>query len=138
MFISEGVYKNQDEIQSEFEKLKEVKPDKLSNAAFFTKGKCFFLQVEPDKSFLTRIQDEVESVTEMHPHYYWVNKAVRHHGQHLISYKLRSEDFKGPENMRILKDVLNVQSYEELNDTKYFVVNGDGMKLPVGGRITGE
>lgn len=110
----------------------------IANPSFFTKGKCFFLQVQPDESFLMRIQDEVESVKEMHPHYYWVNKAVRHHGQHLISYKLKSEDFKGPENIKILKNSLNLQSYEELNDIRYVLVNGDGMKMPVGGRLTGE
>ena len=42
-YINEGVYKNKDEIQSEFEFIKAVTPTQISNKLFFQKNKTFFL-----------------------------------------------------------------------------------------------
>jgi hypothetical protein len=69
----------------------------------------------------------------MHPHYYWLKKAVRKHkGLHVFPYLLRASDFRGAE--ATLQSVFNIASVEELNDLFYIVVNSDKMKMPVGGR----
>ena len=40
--------------------------------------------------------------------------------------------------MQGLKDQFGIQSYDELNDLHYILVNRDKMKLPVGGRLSDE
>jgi hypothetical protein len=37
-----------------------------------------------------------------------------------------------------MKDVFNIDSYEELSDINYIIVNQDKLKLPVGGKLSGE
>jgi hypothetical protein len=69
----------------------------------------------------------------MHPHYYWLKKAVRQHKRtHVFPYLIHAADFKN--EMEVLKNVFNIDSLEELNDLFYIVVNQDKMKLPIGGR----
>ena len=75
----------------------------------------------------------------MHPHYYWLKKSVRNsHNSHLFAYKINAVDFKGKENIEVLQKVFNISSYQELNDTYYIAVNQDKLKLPVGGRLSGD
>lgn len=61
----------------------------------------------------------------MNPHYYWIKKAVRKQGEKpLTSYKINAKDFKGnAELMKGLQEQFGIQSYEELNDLHYIVVN---------------
>lgn len=42
-FVSEGIYKNEEEIGSEFDGLKAVTPNMMTHAGFFHKKKTFFL-----------------------------------------------------------------------------------------------
>lgn len=70
-YVGEGVYKNEAEIQDEFSKLKTLSPELLTSSLLFQKDKTFFLQVAPDRKLVPNHFDE------MHPHYYWLKKAVR-------------------------------------------------------------
>lgn len=42
-YVSEGIYKNQDEIEREYDLLKYVTFQQVSNPLFFHNGKCFFI-----------------------------------------------------------------------------------------------
>ena len=80
---------------------------------------------------------EGSNLAEMHPHYYWIKKAVRQQKrQHVFPYLIRASEFKNQEDT--LKSVFNIDSLQELNDLYYIVVNQDRMKLPVGGREGNE
>ena len=35
-----------------------------------------------------------------------------------------------------LKKVFNIETYQELNDIHYIIVNEDKMKMPIGGRLS--
>lgn len=74
----------------------------------------------------------------MHPHFYWLKKVVRQKGLHLFAYKLKASDFRSSEALKSLKQTFNIDSYEELNDLHYIVVNEEKMKMPVGGRSSGQ
>ena len=81
-FVSEGIYKNVDEIQSEYNSLRALTPDMLKNPGFFPKGKTFFLQIKPD----TQTFPELKGDQNMHPHYYWLKKAMHKKREHLFPY----------------------------------------------------
>lgn len=115
-YVGEGVYKNEAEIQEEFSKLKTLSPEMLKSSLLFQKDKTFFLQVYPDRKLVPNHSDD------MHPHYYWLMKAVRQQkSQHMFPYRLNAVDFK--DKLDILKQAFNVDSYEEFNDLYYIVVN---------------
>ena len=123
--------------------IKSLQPSQI-NKNTFAKNKSFFLQIVPDRQFLIKLgvpEDRILSEEEMlmHPHYYWLKKVVRQtHQQHMFPYKLRASDFKGPESMKLLAELFHIDSYEELNDLQYIVINRDRMKLPMGGRFSDE
>jgi len=56
----------------------------------------------------------------------------------MFAYKINARDFRGKDNIKVLKDAFNIDSYEELNDLHYILANEDKMKLPVGGKLSGE
>ena len=72
----------------------------------------------------------------MHPHYYWLKNTVHRKREHLFPYAIKAKDFI--EHETLLKELFGIDSYRELNDLHYIVVNGDRMKLPVGGRFANE
>lgn len=138
-YVSEGVYKDIEEISNEYLNLKEVTPNMMSHPSFFHKTKTFFLQVEPDVDFIKEhFNPDFELNQEMHPHYYWIQKAARKQGSPMFAYKLYAKDFKGADNIELLKNVFNVDSYEQLNNTFYILVNQERSKLPIGGRLSNE
>ena len=85
----------------------------LSNPAFFPKGKSFFLQIEPDTAAFPEL---ISDGGKMHPHYYWLKKAVHKKREHLFPYLINAKDFKKDEDMEILKKLAGVQSYHDLNN----------------------
>lgn len=132
-FVNEGIYKSRDEITEEYQKLKPLTPTMVSNPRFFHKDKTFFLQIEPDTTTFQELKNEK---IEMHPHYYWIKKTMHSKRTHVFPYIIRARDFK--ESPEILKETFGIESYAELNDLHYIVVNVDKMKLPVGGRFSKE
>ena len=85
------------------------------------------------------MEQDLPPVRGMHPHYYWLKKVIRQQKrQYLFPYKINAQDFKDPKYKKLLKDMFNIDSYEELNDIFYIIVNEDKMKLPVGGRLSGQ
>ena len=127
--VSEGIYKNKDEISDEFNNLRVLTPKMLSNPSFFPKNKSFFIQIVPD----TQHYAELKADNEMHPHYYWLKKAIHKKREHLFPYIICARDFK--EDIAVLEELVGVQSYRDLNDLQYILVNSDKMKMPVGGRF---
>lgn len=132
-FINEGIYKSREEISEEYQRLKPLSPVMVSNPRFFHIGKTFFLQVQPDTATFPELKDEK---AEMHPHYYWLKKTMHQKRLHVFPYLIRAKDFK--EHPEVLKETFGIESYAELNDLHYVVVNVDKMKLPVGGRFSKE
>ena len=75
----------------------------------------------------------------MHPHYYWLKKVIRQEKrQYLFPYKINASEFRAPEDQALLKSIFNIDSFEEFNDIFYIIVNEDKMKLPVGGKLSGD
>jgi len=74
--IGEGIYKNHNQIDAEFAQLKTLTPSMIKSKHFFTRNKSFFVQIEPDEEYLTTDESR-KWASAMHPHYYWLRKAVR-------------------------------------------------------------
>jgi len=57
----------------------------------------------PDKEF------GINAEEEMHPHYYWLKKAIRQQkGQHLFPLKLLATNYNSEEKMKLLQDKFNI------------------------------
>ena len=133
--VNGGFYKNPDQISSELHNLQEITSDNLKNPYLFTKGKTFFLQVVPDTD---QFSETVPPQEDMHPHYYWIRKTLRKESKPLFAYKIETSKMRDNKGKRMIKEVFKIDSLEELNNTHYILVNSDGLKLPVGGRVDGS
>lgn len=104
--VGEGIYKNEEQIQSELHNLQEITSDHLKSQALFPKGKSFFVQIVPDE----QEYPDAERRDEMHPHYYWLKKTLRKMGLPLFAYKIEAAHMKDNKGKRMLKEVFKVQS----------------------------
>jgi len=66
--------------------------------------------------------------SELNGHFFHLKRLTRSKSQPLYLYKLHPSDFTSSEG---LKEALNIEAREELENTEYILINEDGLRLPM-------